>query len=120
MTRVIKIRRMKINDYNEYISKSISVLLNIAFLAISNPAFFFMGAPTIKIYDVAIKGYYLVAYFMEQHAVKGNSDYVMKPVEARRLKFYLSRPFSGSMFMGRLIKIPITAGESLPGFVRLG
>ena len=78
-----------------YKKKGISVLLTIAFLAISNLAVIAMDAPTTKTYGVAIKGYDPVAYFTENRAVQGNSAYSYNWNEA---SWYFSTPEHRDLF----------------------
>ena len=95
MKPLIECRREYMVILNNPIKKSLSVLLAIAFVALSNGAVFAMDTPTIKIYGVAIKGYDPVAYFTEHRAVKGKSDYFHDWNEA---SWYFSTPEHRDLF----------------------
>lgn len=80
---------------NNFIIKSLMVLLAIAFVTFSSLAALATDVQTTKIYGVAIKGYDPVAYFTENRAVQGNSAYSYDWNEA---SWYFSTPEHRDLF----------------------
>ena len=60
-----------------------SAFLVVIFIAFTRMAAFASDASEAKVYGVAIKGYDPVAYFTENRAVKGNSEFTFNWNEAR-------------------------------------
>jgi YHS domain-containing protein len=73
----------------------ISALLTVVFLAFSSLAVFATEESNPKVYGVAIKGYDPVAYFTDNRAVKGKSEYAYDWNEA---SWYFSTPENRDLF----------------------
>jgi YHS domain-containing protein len=74
--------------FKNYIRIILSTPLILGFLAFADVAVIATDVTDAEVYGVAIKGYDPVAYFTENRAVKGTSDFVYDWNEAR---WYFSR-----------------------------
>ena len=73
----------------------LSALLSVGFLAFANVGAIATDATSTEVYGVAIKGYDPVAYFTENRAVKGNSEFAYNWNEAR---WYFSKAENRDLF----------------------
>ena len=81
--------------FNNYKSIILSALLTVGFLAFADVAAIATDATGTEVYGVAIKGYDSVAYFTENRAVKGSSDFTYNWNEAR---WYFSKAENRDLF----------------------
>jgi YHS domain-containing protein len=93
--RCIAVRRNEMVFSSDCKRIIISALLIIGFLAFSNVAVLATDEPNTKVYGVAIKGYDTVAYFTDNRAVKGKSEYAYNWNEA---SWYFSKPENRDLF----------------------
>jgi len=81
-----------LRNYNRII---LSALLAVGFLAFADVAAIASDATSTEVYGVAIKGYDPVAYFTENRAVKGSSEFAFSWNEAR---WYFSKAENRDLF----------------------
>jgi YHS domain-containing protein len=79
----------------KYAKVILSIQLVISLVAFSGASVFAVDEPSQKIHGVAIKGYDPVAYFTENRAVKGHSDYSYNWNEA---SWHFSNPENRDLF----------------------
>ena len=81
--------------FNNYKIIILSALLTVGFLAFADVAAIAMDATGTGVYGVAIKGYDPVAYFTENRAVKGKSEFAYTWNEA---SWYFSKAENRDLF----------------------
>jgi len=81
--------------FNNYKRLILSALLTAGILALANVGAMATDAAGTEVYGVAIKGYDPVAYFTENRAVKGKSEFAYNWNEAR---WYFSKAENRDLF----------------------
>ncbi len=87
--------------FKNYKRLILSALLTVIFLAFANVGAMATDATGTEVYGVAIKGYDPVAYFTENRAVKGNSEFAYNWNEA---SWYFSKAENRDLFAANPIK----------------
>jgi YHS domain-containing protein len=95
MIRPVEARRSVMTILKNYNRIILSALLAVGFLAFVDIAAIATDTTGAEIYGVAIKGYDPVAYFTENRAVKGKSEFAYNWNEAR---WYFSKAENRDLF----------------------
>jgi len=95
MIRAVEARRSAMTILRNYNRIILSALLAVGFLAFADVAAIASDATSTEVYGVAIKGYDPVAYFTENRAVKGSSEFAFSWNEAR---WYFSKAENRDLF----------------------
>lgn len=95
MIRAVEARRNAMTIFKNYIRIILSAPLILCFLAFADVAAIATDVTDAEVYGVAIEGYDPVAYFTENRAVKGTSEFAYDWNEAR---WYFSRAENRDLF----------------------
>lgn len=95
MIRPVAARRSVMTILRNYNRIILSALLAVGFLAFVDVAAIATDATDTEVYGVALKGYDPVAYFTENRAVKGSSEFSFNWNEAR---WYFSKAENRDLF----------------------